>query len=366
MSVTYLYEALGTPAVWPNDIDAMIMWMGGNTGNIVWHEAVKRGLKYDAAGNCHMFDMDNDEINIIIPLANVININDNSLQFYFSQIKQYNSEKVRVTMIGMGAQLTEELNTPAKLVAALPYEQKHALKELSYRCVSIGIRGSVTAECLELMGIRNYRIIGCPSFYGAERMGGYKIKPAKEDKLCVSWGSKDYKNEQYVREFFRKNAKDDDILLMQSMEDFPRTLYENAPLLERHVKSRYPNIAVNSHEIEAYIKAKGRIFFDWDEWHDYLVKEQFSLSVGCRFHGNMMSLLAGIPALWITHDSRTYELCEAMCLPSVKLETARKLQGREEYAGFCVYGDKFYRNYKAMYAYYQDFLRENGINFKNS
>ncbi|MDE6054130.1 MAG: hypothetical protein K2G55_10290, partial [Lachnospiraceae bacterium] len=92
MSVTYLYEALGTPAVWPNDIDAMIMWMGGNTGNIVWHEAVKRGLKYDAAGNCHMFDMDNHEININIAMANVININDNSLQFYFSQIKQYNSE----------------------------------------------------------------------------------------------------------------------------------------------------------------------------------------------------------------------------------------------------------------------------------
>ena len=36
---------------------------------------------------------------------------------------------------------------------------------MSERTNTIGVRGAFTAECLDLMGIHNYRIIGCPSMF---------------------------------------------------------------------------------------------------------------------------------------------------------------------------------------------------------
>lgn len=334
-----------------------IRQLGGNTGNLIWFESIKRNIKYDFIGQRLSPDMGIS--NIVFPMANQINVQDKSLEFYSLQTKDYHG---RVTMIGLGAQLTKELSTPKKLVAALPQEQKNALKELSSRTEIMGIRGSITAECLELMGIRNYRIIGCPSFYMKCDEGGDIFK-ASADKLCVSWGSVDYAKEQYVREFFRRNSSTGggDILLLQAMDDFPRTLYEGANLLDRHIKSRYPDIDVSPQEIEFYIKTQGHMFFDWDTWQDFLKKEQFTLSVGCRFHGNMMSFLSGIPTLWIVHDSRTYELCEAMALPCITLEQAAKMESREQFAECCVYGEKFYENRENMQQTYEAFLRENGI-----
>ncbi len=334
---------------------------GGNTGNIVWFESVRRSIQYESIGVYP--DSDAEITNIVIPMANQIHAADHSLALWIKCLEAYNYKKCRVTMIGLGAQLTAELNTPKKLVAQLSYEQKNALKELSSRTESIGIRGSITAECLELMGIKNYRIIGCPSFYLNDIEDTGDDKKASADKLCVSWGSVDYAKEQHIREFFRRNAGEGDILLLQAMDDFPRTLYEGAGLEERHIKRCYPDMNTDPLEIESYIKTRGHMFFDWDTWQDFLKKEQFTLSVGCRFHGNMMSYLAGIPALWIVHDSRTRELCEAMALPCLELEQAVRMKERAQFAECCVYGERFYRNKEKMYQTYRAFLKENGIEY---
>lgn len=329
---------------------------GKNTGNIVWFESVRRSIKYDSIGR--NIPMDRDIKNIVIPMANHIQPPDHTLAGLYNRLKPYLG-KCRLTMIGLGAQLKGELNTPKKLVASLTPQFKNILKELSLYTKSIGIRGGVTAECLELMGIRNYQIIGCPSFY----IGSNIVLNTEKltDKFCVSWGSSDYSREQFVREFFRKNAKQGDALLLQTMSDFPRTLFENACLEERHIRSCYPDIDVVPQDIEDYIRSRGHIFFDWDEWQEFLKREQFTMSVGCRFHGNMMSYLSGIPALWIVHDSRTYELCEALVLPYVTLEQAANFKKRSEFAEFCVYNDRFYKNRDRMNQLYSDFLRENGI-----
>lgn len=191
--------------------------------------------------------------------------------------------------------------------------------------------------------------------------GSENVKKAAVDKLCVSWGSSNFLKEQYIRELFRCNAKNGDILLLQALDDFPKTLYEDSKLLTRHIESRYPDISVSPEEIEAYIKEYGHMFFDWDVWQEFLKKEQFTLSVGCRFHGNMMSYLAGIPTLWIVHDSRTYELCETMKLPYVNIEKATTFKECERFAENCIYNEKFYENRRKMCQIYNDFLMENGL-----
>jgi polysaccharide pyruvyl transferase WcaK-like protein len=46
---------------------------------------------------------------------------------------------------------------------------------------------------------------------------------------------------------------------------------------------------------------------------DYL--RSLSLSVGTRFHGNMLAMQAGTPAVVFPHDTRTLEMCETMGIP---------------------------------------------------
>jgi hypothetical protein len=58
-----------------------------------------------------------------------------------------------------------------------------------------------------------------------------------------------------------------------------------------------------------------RSFYSVDMWlhalHDY------SFACGMRFHGNMLSLQAGVPSLCITIDSRTEEMCKSCLVPSM-------------------------------------------------
>lgn len=44
-----------------------------------------------------------------------------------------------------------------------------ALKILSEHSLYIGVRGSISAEILDRIGIHNHKMIGCPSFYELNR-----------------------------------------------------------------------------------------------------------------------------------------------------------------------------------------------------
>ncbi|MEO2045058.1 MAG: hypothetical protein ABGX16_00615 [Pirellulales bacterium] len=46
--------------------------------------------------------------------------------------------------------------------------------------------------------------------------------------------------------------------------------------------------------------------------------EAYDFSFGTRFHGNMAAWQAGVPALWLVHDSRTVELCDYLALPYIQ------------------------------------------------
>jgi hypothetical protein len=54
-------------------------------------------------------------------------------------------------------------------------------------------------------------------------------------------------------------------------------------------------------------------FYDVRAWMDFV--RRFDFVVGTRFHGAMIALQAGVPAVCVTHDSRTQEMCETMGVP---------------------------------------------------
>jgi len=106
-----------------------------------------------------------------------------------------------------------------------------------------------------------------------------------------------------------------------------------------------------------FIRDSCKVFFDVFEWSEYIKRVDFS--VGTRFHGNLIALLHGVPAVIIAHDSRTLEMCELMKIPHLSLAEIERVDVSDVYdwadfAPFC-------SAYEELYCSYVDFLEENGI-----
>lgn len=353
---TVLYYPISNERIKEEDtLEEKLSKCGQNTGNVVWAEAVRDNIYYDRRTLEDMYE--EAEINYILPMANQINVGDICIEMYANQL--LNNPNARVSMLGLGAQLTPEFNTPQKLMESIPEGQKTALKKLSERAGLIGVRGYITAECLDLLGIHNHIVIGCPSFYSYGEAFPKLSKPSL-DKVCFNW-SGEKRDSELNKKILRTGGEAWSCLVMQSMSDLPRTVYEDAELLERHVERLFPGGEIPPEQLTKFLKRVGKMFFNTKEWDTCLRKEGFTMSVGCRFHGNMRALLSGIPALWVTHDSRTSELTEVLHLPTISLERANNICELGELLEYCEYGQDFHLNYSVMYKNYCKCLSANGL-----
>lgn len=133
--------------------------------------------------------------------------------------------------------------------------------------------------------------------------------------------------------------------------------------MRKELLKEYRGTGMNSEKLKSYMMRHAHMFFDLDEWKKYLKDNGFSFSFGMRFHGNMIAYLCGIPALWITHDSRTRELTATLKLPHIDLEEYKNTKYKEELLERCDYTET-YKNYDRMINEYIAFLEENGIKHK--
>lgn len=343
------------------DIDwkKKLEYTGNNTGNILFVDSMKEQVNYSlelwfSKNNCYA-GKENSVVGVL-PMANLIGVHSNNAEAWCELIKDV---PFPIVPVGMGAQSTKELNTPKKLVDALPDSRVNAIRTMAERVKSFGVRGEFTAECLELMGIKNYRIIGCPSAYKYLN-GVYKeVKTPTMDKVVcnITAGNK---YESMILDLAMKNPSK---WLMQTSLELPEVCLGNECFTEKKKEYAFPEIGHTNAEVEAYTKENGKMFFRTSDWYDFLEKESFTFSFGSRFHGNMFSLRTGIPALWVVHDSRTRELVNTFSLPSIECEKMEEIKHIDELIEYCDYSD-FYKKYREKSAEYVRFLEENEISHK--
>lgn len=343
-----------------NTLEDNMNMVGKNTGNQVFVEAVKQQVHYvdDVWINpIKVKEYDTDNYVAVMPCSNYIIEGPQPL--VRSLLDLYEQTKIPIVPIGLGAQSSKDGNTPRKLVQRL---QKHViawLKLVSERTVSIGIRGEFTAECLELLGIHNYRIIGCPTAY-MYLDGHFRVlqNPSAERTLFTTT-AKSVQETKMLEMAIRGNSK----WIMQMMTEFPQMLYNNILPDKKVIKRHFPGMQCESADFFNYVTNNAKIFFDYNEWNSYLRDKKFSFAYGSRFHGNMMALRNGIPTLWVTHDSRTSELVDTLHLPHTSIENALKYKMPEELIPLCDYKD-FYQAWPGLLQNYIEFLEENGINHR--
>lgn len=340
------------------NIEEKVGYAGGNTGNIIFTEAMKEYLDYKSEIwlNARALSTVKNP-SVIIPSANFIRVGEESL--FEAIIRFLNQTDCPVTMAGLGAQ-AKTGTKPSELVKEISLVQVKALKMISERAKVIGVRGEFTAECLNLLGIHNLKIIGCPSFYFREKDSVYPIN-LNHTQVTISPMSR---NDNLLLD---KAMQWDSIWIMQMLTELPQI----AQTVDLNIKNRsliqktYLCSPSKVDRIWQYMKERSKIYFDYDEWKSIYKYERIGFAYGSRFHGNMMAFRNGIPALWITHDIRTEELVKTLHLPNINFETFRDIDTLDQLIKYCDYTECF-KYSKSLHQQYIDFLNENNIKLKRN
>jgi hypothetical protein len=284
-----------------------------NVGNYLYTNAVHRALSTagtEVVSNGTLSELrapeagDAERINdqfdrFVVPLANAFRPTyQRHLVHLTSLIEKLT---VPVTVIGVGAQA--EIGGDASSLAEMSDAVRAFVTAVLDRSASIGVRGEFTKSYLLDLGFPDeaIEIIGCPSLFtygdtlrlhkpeiqiGTGSRLAMNLSPDVPDIGAFSLRHGDaYPHLVYITQ----DREDLDLLLYGT--PFPAPLDPTAP---NHI----------GHPL--YQQDRMRMFLDAWTWIDYLTAQDFVF--GTRFHGNVAALLAGVPAMLLTHDSRTAEL----------------------------------------------------------
>lgn len=271
-----------------------------------------------------------------------------------------------VLAFGIGAQ------APVDGKLTLSASTRNVLQLIAGSTASIGVRGAYTAQVLNDIGIRNTRIIGCPTAFRRNDPDLRITLPEMDRVKKVGLTVRREVSPAYAKDIrqyltFHRN------LIKSVAARFDTTLMAQGELEEKKLVLGTPeqkDVAIaalreNAWVAEWYLDAdierlyRSRLFYsDVVADYDALVRN-FDLVLGYRLHGNLMALANGVPALYFTYDSRTREFADTFKIPSFDVfsEKIFRLSNHWDQSLF----DGFNRAYADTYRAMSDFLTENGV-----
>lgn len=297
--------------------------IGTNNGNLLFSDAAHKLLLTDRTEVTSNGIRTNSsaerarEINerydvFVVPLANAFRpAFQASLDRLSTLIEQLT---IPVVVLGVGAQVGADYDTePLRPMEASVRRFVRAVLE---RSPAIGVRGELTASYLRGLGFGEVDIIGCPSMF---LHGG--TFPTPRDPGPIDAGSR-----------IAINLSPDAIpvgdvggLARHAVERFPQLTYFAQNTLDAEIlfwgdttaaAGKYDAFPLQlTHPL--FQENKVRVPMDPTVWMRELASYDFAY--GTRIHGNIAALLAGTPAVVLTHDSRTLELCRYFDLPHRQL-----------------------------------------------
>ncbi len=328
-------------------ISSKLHKLGDNTGNMVFVNAVKEQISFCKEDWIREEAELTDRYIYILPCSNFLHVSNRWIEPLADIIEKY---PIKIVLVGLGAQAG--LNEGTEIVKRLSRKQRRFFELIAERCKSIGVRGEFTAECLEKLGIKNSRIIGCPSIYRGLDGEFEKMEKPSLEKVLVTITPAQQRASEILDIAIKRNAD----WIMQTKDEIVSLYDKNKAIRFIQKQRRFPGIGWE--ELVKYQNTNARIFWNFAEWNAFIRNGGYTFAFGSRFHGNMMALRNGVPALWFVHDMRTWELVNTLKVPAVgyddEIKTAELLLEK------CDYSD-FYKQYPSNIKNYTDFLHENEI-----
>lgn len=302
---------------------------GENTGNLLIGQSFRELLKYDSAHFGEILqpaEMNERFDMLVVSAANFI-YPKADMGFPAQIIESCN---LPVMIAGLGAQAPDHSVRSIEL----PPGTLRFLSVVSERARIIGVRGHYTAEILNGLGVKNVMPLGCPSLYRSHRRDLKITKREAHPGLKVSLnGSRNVlRHASSVQGAVNLERQ---LVLLAKQNNYSYVLQNEFPELEI-VSSSERDLALNEEQLAGivvqlrlgfdkdvfreHIRRHCVVFHSLEEWDAYIQGMDFSL--GSRFHGNVIALTNGVPAVVFAHDSRTTELCELTHIPHIRLENA--------------------------------------------
>jgi hypothetical protein len=275
--------------------------------------------------------------------------------------------KIPVIAFGIGAQ------APKKGALELSEATKRVLALIADRSASLGVRGTYTADVLWQLGIRNTRIIGCPTvFRRNDPTLRIDLPPLERVKSAVFTLRREVGGD-YAQDLARYLGLQRDTIL-DLAQRFDLHVMAQGEIEEKKIlwgteAQRAEAIAQLRHE--GWLKGEGdpmEAMYDGRLFYSDVVAEieRFvsarDLVLGYRLHGNLMALANKVPSVYFTYDSRTVEFAETFGIPSFDVFGSKTFR-LEDYWDQALF-ERFNRAYYQRYRDMRLFLDENGVSHK--
>lgn len=341
---------------------------GENFGNILIGNGVKTvldGYQFSTRDDYQTPEEVNEKCDhIVIPAANFL-----WKSFDFGYMADFLERcTVPITMVGLGAQTNDRSR-----ISEIHPNTLRMVRVISERSPSIGVRGYYTAEVLAANGILNTEVLGCPSLYTKLTPPAAPPKWLPEDirTLSVNFSRRvaghafDEYRLQVIENALLKVAIANDLTFVAQDE-----LEELTLSIEPKEENRSDVItnyfsSSNENDVISYFKNYSTYFCNVDDWSTYIKSK--SGSIGSRLHGNLISLINGVPSLTIAHDSRTLEMCALTGIPHIHIKDiptdeipGNFLTEQLSLADFCL----FSKNMTTLFKRYDTFLQNHNLTHK--
>lgn len=364
------FFSIDTKPNWSSDTssEVRIRDCGVNTGNLLFTTAIQRQLKYGRFSSGFNFNPDELKANgcslIVIPAANWVNAYIHvHCENWANRIEK---SGLPCFVVGLGAQ-----SNSFSAIPELKKEARRFFDIVAERSKVIGVRGEYSQRVLEHYGIKNTRVIGCPSAYW-HCSPDFDLHTDEKKSPTVAFNGTRYHINQNifnktshseVELWLYKNAyiSNSDYIYQSEKEEAELIRTGNFPEMQRTQVDILLQMygASSENDLKSYILEHGHIFYNAEDWVEAMKKYDFV--IGTRLHGCMAGLLAGVPVLLLTHDTRTKELASILGIPHLSCKEFQCLNFSVSqlyrYALSFNYADVYNVNYKN----YFDFIQENEL-----
>lgn len=309
--------------------------VGKNSGNIVFSYALQHIIRCESIFFSQITQRADDFDNIIV--RDFISLREETDLSYFNKVLDCFKQKP-IIPISVGVQAFE-----MKLDFRFHPATLRILQEVAERAV-LAVRGEYSAYVLNMYGIKNIRVVGCPSMY----LGmNHNRKIIKKDFSEVKHILSNYKTISN-----RINTPTDLAIL--------NFLKNNAQAFVEQTRC-YASESVKETTLKKYsdfLFKNQKYFFIFEDWYNFV--KNYDFCIGGRFHGNVVPILAGVPALFLAVDSRTKEMTDFFDLPTVLTSEFDASKPLEYYYDLADYTE-FNKNYSKNLDNFIEFCKENNL-----
>lgn len=257
----------------------------------------------------------------------------------------------------------------------LSHETRALLHLMADSTASIGVRGAYSAQVLWDLGIRNIRIIGCPTAFRRNDPEQRIKLPPLESVRKVGVTIRREVSPAYARDIERYLTFHRDLVKAMACR------FETVLMAQGEVEEKKVVLGTEAQQEEAIAALRSDSWaasWYFDETMEQLYRAQLfysdvvadyetlasdqDLVLGYRLHGNLMALANGVPSIYFTYDSRTVEFAETYQIPSFDVFSDKPFR-LEDYWDQSLF-DKYNRAWFETYGEMHRFLTENGVDHK--